>query len=157
MPRKDLVSGCEVMTDAEFWQKMGEIEGRSAGEAMTNFYQEWDDAVKDYKQSISNPIALLKILKDFTDEDMKYEFETRNNHPEWYVDDPYVVPPYPVEVLEYSDLEYEERFRGSSLEFNFKALCKDGKVHTGKYLKWDDRGSFYNPPDGEEYIEWEEE
>lgn len=158
MPRKDIVTGVMVATDGEFWQMMADMDdqGKTPGETMNDMYDRFDRSISEEILEEQRPEQMLMRLQNWVLEWMKYDHEDRCKYPHCYPE-PYEIDPFPVEILilEYSNFKLKRTFREFSLSYNFKALCDDGQERSGRYWAFQYHGDFYNPPDYEEFIEWE--
>lgn len=140
MPRKDPITGCEVMTTAEFWQAEAEKEGRSAGQLQDDFFNEIADIEQKEIEKLADVENVLNILREYVistneyvDEEDKYSFQF-------------------TKVLEVWNNSYSCAFRGTSFEFCAKAKCDDEKIREVEFSSWQSSGSFYEPPDMEENL-----
>lgn len=145
MPRKDPITGCMVMTQAEFWNAEAEHEGkgRCGADLMADMYEEMAqedaDMAERMKADLPTALEVLNgVLKDYEDHD--------NDHPVFR-------PGAFIEVVEVETAEVNGGFSKSSKGFVAKVRCADGNLHRVRYESWSTPGSFYEPPDGETTIE----
>jgi hypothetical protein len=132
MPKIDPVTGCEVMTNAEFWNSEAQKEGknRTGADIMSDFYSDMEEEFKRYEKELREPEkALEAILEAFYPGD-----ENEDEHKR------------PVKVLEVHDVKYSGGIRHSSSMIKALGECKDGVnrifVATSSY----DNGSMIDPP-----------
>lgn len=148
MPHKDPVTGCTVLSIAEFWQHEAASEGRgrSGADLMTEFFQELaQDAntqATRYRSDLAYTRAeLQKALADFN-LDLPPEDQ---------------LPPL-LDVLEVVDADVRDGLRNSSLFLRVRALRQSptGAVEDLLTLAATYHyGSRLDPPDEETTVEWE--
>jgi hypothetical protein len=144
MPKIDPVTGCKVMTTAEFWAAEAEKEGqgRSGGELMGDFMDEMEkDRVQEQERLRQPDVALQEVVRAVKD---------------WNEADPDVEQlPTPLQVLEVKDCQYSTSFRGSSFKLSVRCSTTDGRAGTFTIDSWQTGGSMMEPPDGEETVSFE--
>ena len=74
MPKIDRLTGCEVMTELEFWQAEGERNETSAVEEMTRFASELEDERKREEDQMYDP----KYVFEMVEPEMVMELECYN-------------------------------------------------------------------------------
>jgi hypothetical protein len=74
MPKKDPVTGCDVMTVVEFWQNEAKGSGRTAGELFHEFYDEMNRSFEEEASQIKNDlkgtqITLARHIREWNESD----------------------------------------------------------------------------------------
>lgn len=156
MPRKDPITGVQVMTSAEFWEMEADREGkgRMPGEVMMDFYLEWENEIEKEKANfMADPNRyLLPGLQQMIDEDIAYNIRDVLVDEDELEDTQKL---YPVNrILLVGDLEYRQTFKETNLNYRAQVECKDGEIRWVRVHTWDYSGDFYNPPDSEVEIEF---
>jgi hypothetical protein len=147
MPRKDPITGCTVMTLGDFWSSEAKHEGkgRSAGELAEEFHDEMEADRKACEDRYRDPEYALKVLKSAVERWNSYE--------------PDATPlPVPVEVIEVIEVELGQGFRESILHLRARARYAGDETLVEDIIELNDShtsGSFYEPPDGDMNVEWE--
>lgn len=164
------------MTQAEFWQAEAESEGkgREPWELRAEFLQEIEgERVADEQRLKDDPAECWRMINDMAQADLKAWEENAACNGERYperrwvdgqsvesLSEPYDAGPRPhvptslVEVLEVqmsSGLSRE-----SSLSVKARVACDDGQERTVTYQAWHSSGSFYEPPDSDESLSWDD-
>lgn len=142
MPKIDPVTGCQVMTEAEFWQGQAEAEGegRSGSDLRGDFYDDMERDRKEAEDRYREPAEALHALVSAV---------RRNNE---CVETPM---PLPVEVLEVLDVSLGQSFRESSLTLRARARREDGVEDIIELESWHSSGTMIDPPDHDEGVIWE--
>lgn len=155
MPRKDPVTGVMVMTTGEFFAKEAEREGkgRSGGELMSEMFADMEKSRQETEAEYRNPEFALKTLIEAIKNENSYLTE---NHADDIANGTVQLIDEPVRVTEVFDVEYKENFGGRSLLLSVVAERKDGTSGVLELREWYSRGSFYEPPDGETDVWWDE-
>lgn len=147
MPKKDSITGCMVMTTGEFFQSEAEHEGkgRSGGELMSETLDEiagsYEEEEKRWKENLSDTLSFLqKAVEEYNGFDPDPDF-----------------PPLakPVSIEEVLDVQVGGSFRTSTLLIKARAKKEDSSEGTIVYKSWHSSGSYYEPPDGDVSIKWE--
>lgn len=141
MPRKDPITGCNVMTQAEFFASEAARNGTTASEEFEAFYTDIEkmraECEKNTQATLADPTKALAILL----EGIKWSNEG--------LDEVDQLTPLPTKVVRTFDIESSEGLRDSILRF--KAEVSDGRIL--QYSSSHSSGSFYEPPDGETIVE----
>lgn len=143
MPRKDPVTGCMVMTTAEFWNKMGEMEGKPAHQVMDEFYSDMEKERQEQENKYKIPEVALATLVEAVGQENKWRRENRER--------PMAMP---AKVLEVISVAYSFGIKNQSTKITVRAVTKGKRVGILEYSEWETAGSFYEPPDGETQISW---
>jgi len=145
MPKIDPETGCEVMTEAEFWkgEADNEGEGRSGGDLRDDFYDEMEKDRKQSEDRYREPKealdALQRAVKSFNEG----------------LDEDEAKLPLPVEVLEVLEVRLGQGLRESSLLLRARATYLDGQIDIIEFESWSTAGSRSEPPDHDESVFWE--
>lgn len=140
MPYKH-ANGCNCMTMTEFLAAEGKREGKSGGEVWTDIIDDMaEDDKRMEKEYLSNPPWLLKELKKECD---LYRED----------DDTF---PVPVKIIQVKSAKSHQSFKTSKFETELVVQCKDKKTRIAKWWRQDWSGSFYEPPDSDGDISWED-
>lgn len=143
MPKIDPVTGCTVMTTAEFWSSEAEKEGkgRSGGDLRDDFYDELEKDRLAEENRYRDHMVLLETMVEAT--------KAWN---EAMAGDGYV--PLPTGVIELVEVHVGQTFRSSSLKLVARLRSEEG---SGLYMleRWSDYGTRLDPPDGDENLTYE--
>lgn len=146
MPRKDPITGCEVMTFPEFISSEAAREGKQPHELMEEMVQDITNDIQDEEQRLKdNPDESLKTFQDAA----QFYID------EWESDKQGAKPLYPTKVVAVIEARVHYSFRDSKTAVIADVEADDGKVHRIHYFEWSSSGSFYEPPDFESYLEWD--
>ena len=140
MPRRDPITGCEVMTLGEFWADEAEREGqgRSGGELAAEFYDDLNAEMERQKNIIRTDLEETRTI-------------LQTAIKEWNEADPEAEPvPEIVRVLEV----LEVMLKVKELDITAKCLTTDGRTIKVRLTEWREPGSFYSPPDYDVNITW---
>lgn len=154
MPRKDPITGCNVMSMGEFWLSEAERENKTVDEIIGEFYSEIDKTNKEYESNImNNPDSVANIVIRSAVSEWQAEMEEREyrNYDEDYNQ---VEVFYPLAIANIESANVEDNMSGSGLKISGEILCSDGITRKFNYWNHYCHGSFYEPPSGEEYLEW---
>jgi len=140
MPRKDPITGCMVMTRAEFWASEAEHEGkgRSGSDLRDEFYEDMERERLECEQRLRDPAEARRLI------------ESCRLKPE---DDPEEFDPEVLEVLEVVEAHFSQSLRESTESVVARVHTAEGE-RLVKAVSWASTGSFYEPPDAEAYLEW---
>lgn len=166
MPRIDSFTGVEVMTTAEFFEIEAEREGqgRSAGELlvemMSELQQEEENDLKKLENDWDSNLATFQQVSiEYTEywinnEIYAWDSDTPEDQAHW--ENPrHIIPPFPVELKSLKVVKFHEGFKSTVIGIEFSALCDDGQIRSGSYSYYHCSGTYYDPPEIEEGIEWE--
>jgi hypothetical protein len=145
MPRKDPITGCNVMTSAEFWRAEAEHEGlgREPAELMEDFYAEWAAADRASADKLKTDKAgLLKKLQEV--QGMEWDCVDEEDHDK--------LVPEIIEVIEVHGAEVHSNHGGSDTKVIADVRLVGGAVRRVKLVESESFGSFYEPPDGEAWL-----
>lgn len=121
MPTKDPITGCMVLTQAEFWQGEAEREGkgREPWELQAEMYEEMDaDNERCSEEMRNDSEGALKVIKEYLDADAEtceddFGFTSAN-----------------ITGIEIEDAKYSGGFGGCSREIRAKLALVDGSTRT---------------------------
>lgn len=171
MPRKDPITGCNVMTFPEFIQGEAAREGKEPHEVMDEIFGAIEDdnerMREDYRK---NALKYLqeeaKELLYAWDEDSKnngevheynrMDFKTGEYIKETSVYDAGPRPPQPIKLVEVVKVDFTQNFRSSKSIIVAKCEADDSKTYQYTLSRGDYSGSFYEPPDSDIDLQWEE-
>lgn len=135
-------NGCTCMTMTEFLAGEGKREGKTGAEVWDDIVQDLNDDSKESEQRyLDNPEWLL--------EEFKKECELTAD---CYEEGKF---PIPVEIIKVESAKVSQNLRSSSSLVVLIAKCKDGKVRRAKWSSSHWSGTFYDPPEEDADIEWE--
>jgi len=153
MPRTDPITGCQVMTNAEFWQSEADLEGkgRTAGEVMSDFMEDVANENEREAERNRDPELALNHLREAADEDLAAWLEWRetdtSNEP---------APPIPERVIEVIESEYNSGFKTTTMKLSAIVMCDDGQKRKATLNYSSYSGDFYEPPSDDWELTWEE-
>jgi hypothetical protein len=133
MPRIDSISGCSVMTQAEFWNSEAEFEGkgRSGSDLMQDFRADFETERKAEEDRLKEPEnALGIILEAFYPGD---DGEDENQRP--------------LKVIEVCELSCDMKMRSTTIRIKALCECKDGKPRLFIAMNYSDSGTRMQPPE----------
>jgi hypothetical protein len=159
VPKKDPITGCMVMTTAEYFQSEADRNGRSFADEVTSFYEEQAKVEQEDEDNFFKPENLLETLKKaVADENQAIAEENLYNqaHPEYNQPQSALIP-VPVKILEVVREKFNEGFKGTSIACRAKIETEDGQRGWTFYEYYNDHGSFYEPPSCEYSISFEKE
>jgi|SRR5579885_1021169 len=142
MPRKDPITGCNVLTMGEFLSQEAEREGkgRTGGDILSDMMEEVGKEEEARCAQLRTPTEAMRLLnegiKESDEADPEYAFG-------------YKV----VGVLKVWAASASFGMRQSSEGFRAQCKCDDGKERTLSFTTWHSSGSFYEPPDGETTVQ----
>lgn len=143
-------NGCKCLTPMEALNKMGEEEGKTGGEVLSEIMDEMGEEDRRWEADFSKPEEALKVLIQIALRDYKDNVLERQEDRE-------ISPvPFPCKVLEVLEIECNSRLRASDHFLKAKVECADGKTRIVKYSAYYDGGTYYDPPESEETLDWEE-
>lgn len=150
MPRKDPITGCMVMTNAEFWQAEASREGRNAGELQEEFYKRLNDETELQRAKYYDNEFTLGFIRSLAAGDLlAYRSDLRAGEKS-------EKPHSPVVVLEVEDVRIKDSFRSQELWVCGRAICKDQVERRFCATTFHYSGDFYEPPNSDEYLLWKE-
>lgn len=143
-------NGCKCLTAMEALNKMGEPEGKTGFEVFSEIMAEMDDDNRLMEEEWKKPEEALKILLKVALRDYKENILDR--------EEDNTIPPVhvPCKVLEVLEVACSNRMRESDHFLKAKVECLDGKVRLLSYSSYYDAGTYYDPPESDETLEWEE-
>lgn len=147
MPKKDPITGCEVMTVGEFFQDEANREGkgRTGGDILNETLSEMDQGYQEEEARwTSKPDELLLRLQEEVKEYNELDPEAEQVSK-------------PISIVEILEVKCSGGMRSSEFSCRVKATKEDGSVGIIKLKSWYTHGTFYDPPDGETVINWEHE
>jgi len=145
MPKTHSVTGCQVMTNAEFWVSEAENEGkgRSGADLAEDFWDDWGKEEERERDRLENPESAFEYLKEVVDSWIEYD-------PDFVEYDNFPVPTKVIKVL---DVQF-----GASISGNKTTLRVLAKTERGAYVYdlwfqyWS--GSMMDPPEEDGDISW---
>lgn len=146
MPKIDPVTGCPVMTMAEFWNSEAENEGkgRSGSELQEDFYTDLANEQHQEEDRLRKPeIAQEHILRAWK-ETVEYLGEEETSQVS-----------APVAVLEVLETRVGYNFRESTQMIRARCRCENGSERIFKLDAYHDAGTRLDPPDYGEELSWE--
>jgi len=142
MPRKDPITGCQVMTLPEFFQEEAKREGKESGELMSNMFDEIEQSYRQEEERFrNNPDELLNTLR----EEVKFYNEADPDAEQL---------PLPKVVQKILEVKVGGTFRTSTLEVKAECQKEDDSVGVLHFSSSSSAGSFYEPPDYESNVRW---
>jgi predicted ribosome quality control (RQC) complex YloA/Tae2 family protein len=161
MPKIDPITGCTVMTQAEFWASEAKREGkgRCGGDLMQDFYEEMaaeeraeEDRLKDPERAKEEFNREIQVTRESGQETLDW-LKKRGEEP-----DPGEVTmanfPLVESVLEVLEAEYSGGFRGSKVSITARCLRSGGVEDVLEMAMEYFSGSRIDPPDQGGYIKW---
>lgn len=140
MPRKDPITGCEVMTFFEFAAEEGKRDGKDPGDIMDEIAQATADDNAQMEEHYRNPKEALTVIKEWVEGDEEWREDPESHCPE--------------EVLEVLKVTSRSGFSGSKLFILARARCEDGKERIVEYHYQYWAGSRMEPPDEDAELRW---
>lgn len=144
MPKKDPVTGCQVLTTAEFFQLEAELEGkgRTGADLQREFLEDQETEIAREAERYRDPAFLLEYLCAGINE--------------WNdLADLGATVPQPLEILEVLESHVHFGFREGRVKLRVRARCEDGTEGILHFESREDAGSYLDPPDSEMNIFWE--
>jgi hypothetical protein len=141
MPKIDPVTGCEVMTTAEFWQSTAKAEGREPGELMQEFYDELEEDNRKAAEELRDPKNAFNIIVKYLEEDDEASLECYNFSSQEVV-----------ECLEVFNSEVNQGIRGSESELEAVLLLRDGSTRTVVFGTSETYSTMLDPGDYDSYL-----
>jgi len=146
MPRKDPITGCQVMTLGEFWsdEAKREGQGRNGYELMAESMDDMQTSFAEQARSMrDDPAEILQTLRSYyVPEDDSWSWDP-GDEPEWV----------PESLVEVEEVECDGGFSESGWTAVVKALCSDGVTRRLKVTYARYNGSFYEPPSDDLNVE----
>lgn len=143
------------MTMGEFAQKMGEAEGISGGEWMTQVMDDMEQDRLREEKSLLDPTRALQAFQEEIENQRSYEQEEREAFPDLDHDEP--VYPFDItSVIEVHEAHYDQTFGSQHTKIVATAICSDGKRRRATLTSSRFSGSRWEPPDGESEITFDE-
>ena len=143
MPRKDPITGCEVMTELEFWtlEAKNEGKGREPWELVQEMSDELDAECRREEEKFKDPGVVLGLLAACI-------AELNGCEPE----DPI---PMPVAVVSVLEVHVTQSLREDAVKL--RAVCHrtDGSEGVVNYSRWYWSGTRLEPPEGDCEVFWE--
>ena len=157
MPRIDSITGCPVMTQAEFWQAeaIREGKGRSGSELCEEFWTKAAQAEDEYADRVEAEWKTPQFIMDRLLEDWKArdeEYRAGIECPE-IPGDSGLPPVKPVEVVEVLSANYSGGMRGSNGHVEAMIRYDDGIVRRTKWSMSHSHATRMEPEDSEEYVD----
>jgi len=159
MPKKDPITGCQVMTLPEFLNKEAEIEGQSrcGMDILDDVFQELDKESNRVANEWKDPKVAWEIIAKAA----YWEWESwisecrwiKRHEKESFSERPII----PIKLIGILGTGFHQNFNSCNGQIKAVVLCDDCVVRNVVYKTYDTVGSFYDPPDNEEFLEWEEE
>jgi hypothetical protein len=139
MPRIDPNTGCEVLTTPEVIASMAEHDGVAPEEIWEDIYTALEEDSRITEQMLRDQALHIIVT-------------TNDQQREWIEDE----LPHPVALVEVLEVHANTTMRGSQSMLKARVRCEDGIERIATYTAWDDPGTYYDPPEYEETVEWEE-
>lgn len=157
MPKIDPVTGCTVMTMAEFLNAEGEREGKTGGEVLDEIVQSLEDDNRQMEAEWRKPEVALSLLMPILKRDYDAWVDTEryyNEHPELNEkpDPEPINPEGVVRVIEVLEAKSHQSFRESGGTIVARLEMKKGPAKLVRANWWHDYGTRLDPPDGDEEI-----
>ncbi len=162
MHRKDPMTGCKVLTTLGFFHLEAEKEGkgRSAGDLMGEFFEDFDNEVRKEEARYWEPKYAMDILQElikeeneYTKKDFGYYMRLLKEGKISKGEVPTAVPTK-FKVLRVLEVQHGCSFNSSSTKLI--ALVKyKGKELLVYASTWRSSGSRWEPPDGETEVVWD--
>ena len=161
MPRTDPITGCQVMTQAEFWvsEAKHEGKGREPWELQSEMFQEMADDEERTRQKMLEDTEgayrdLIRYWNDIREDQVSAMKEWGTPVPVqlmldktdefgWYK---------PRRVIEIVHADYSGGFNQTSGRVVMRVLFSGGRIRLVSHDYWSSSGSFYEPPDGEDNV-----
>lgn len=134
MPKIDPHTGCSVMTTNEFWQHEAKQAGTTAEQLQEEFWGDYDASLREEEERLKSPQTALEMINESASacEDFNYR----------------------VDVVKEVISSHVSGFATSKGSLVADCICSDGKERRLKLSWFSSGGSYYEPP---EYDEWLEE
>lgn len=146
MPRRDSVTGCQVMTFGEFWaaEAKREGQGRCGAELMAETMDDMQASFEaEARRMKEDPAEILKSLRSwYIPEDDSWSWP-EGEEPEWV----------PEGLEEVEEVECDGGFTESGWMAVVKARCSDGVTRRLRVTYTRHNGSFYEPPSDDLNVE----
>lgn len=139
MPRKDPITGVEVMTHMEFWQAEAEKEGRQVSDVLRDFYDEWDEDIRKQEEMYKNTLDQNNLYVMY----LNYVSDIGCDYFQCVQD----INTFIVEIVELIDCNIHQSMRETTESFVIYAKCLDGEYRIITMTTYNWSGSFYEPPD----------
>jgi hypothetical protein len=167
MPKKDPVTGVEVMTLPEFLAAEGEREGKSGAEVMEEIRADIASEESQEEERLRDPVVAFKkfwlLCKDqrsqwqydrIHDEAMRREFAKAKREIPSYLNTPLIKPPMIKKIIQVYNVTVNYGFRGSGMRMCARFLCTDGVERMFVYGTSESFATMTNPPDYDEDLSW---
>lgn len=146
MPRKDPITGCQVMTFGELWaaEAKREGQGRCGAELMSEMFDDMRASFEaEAQQMKEDPSEILKTLRSwYIPEDDSWSWDP-GDEPEWV----------PEALEDVEEVECDGGFSESGWMAVVKACCSDGVTRRLRVTYTKYSGSFYEPPSDDLNVE----
>jgi hypothetical protein len=141
MPKKDPVTGCNVSTEGEFWNKLAEEEGegKKGWELREEYFDEMQQELEEHETSFREPANAFDVLKDAI---KRYNEDVAEDDPKM---------PQITEVFEVLDVEYG----AYSLRLRVRGRREDGVEDILEFFEQYFPATRIDPGDYESEIFWE--
>lgn len=148
MPRKDPISGCNVMTSAEFYEVLGRAEGISGAEAKAQHdAQIEEERIAEEQRLLADPRGLFDWIWSACYQGAACDLDFPEDYrPNTIQDEDGEEQPWLVEVQSLLNAEVVDGVNGSSVQVEGTGVFSDGTSYLFRFLHWSDSGSFYEPP-----------
>ena len=146
MPKKDPVTGCTVMTPAEFWNAEAEAEGlgRTGGDLMHDFFDDLDKERAKTEDEFRKPDVAFDYIKDAVEE--------------WNDADSEGAVPAPIRIVEVLDVQIKCGSRESGEMIKARAVRLDNGVEVEDVITVSSctyYGGPMDPPDWDGNVQWD--
>jgi len=146
MPKTDPVTGCQVMTQAEFWVGEADREGkgRCAGELIEDFWDEWQAEEEKEVDRLKDPEHAFDILKSTINDWIEYDPD--------FVEEAAI--PIPTEVVRVLNAEFGATISSNKTVVKVIAKAEDGELYVYDvwFAYWS--GTMMDPPEEDSDISW---
>lgn len=140
MPRRDLLTGVDVMTMPEFIAHEAEREGITPDEYTARMYAEMEAANEAERQRLAQPQSALNVLKEAS----AFERQAGND------------APIPDGIVEVQEVQYEGTLRGEKMMLRARVVDEFGTMYDMTMRGSHDYGGYLDPPEHDESLEWVE-
>jgi len=152
MPRKDPITGCMVMTHAEFLSTEAESKGTTPEAIMSDLMAEMAEANAFDTQQLR--LRALENIQDLAQKDRKAWSEDETYHQENGLDFKEPKPPFPLQLVEILEAHSHSGMTNSTTTLRVRVLCDDGVIREAHAWSASYSGGFYEPPSEDETLTW---
>jgi len=146
MPRRDPITGCEVMTTGEFLAAEAEREGKQPHEIWDEIWQALDEDNRRMEGLLRDGEYIYSLLMEELVPEWE-DFVARGYT--WEEGDPHVVNPNRILKVEVREASHQQNFRGSGGSVEGILFFTDGTARRFSFWWSHSSGSFYEPPDAD--------